>query len=378
MKLAGMTAGLIACAAIWSPFAAKSQITDLPPVLDHSGAIVEDAFTSLEEVSLGGIEQWILIRGADTSKPVLLFLHGGPGGAIMPWVDLFHTPLLEENFVVVHWDQRGAGKSYSTDLTVADISPEKLIADTLELTDLLRERFGQDKIFLTGQSWGSALGFLTIAQDSSPYHAFIPTSERVAWKRSLTMGFDWAVAQAEAHGDAEVLAQLKAIEPFDPLDEADLIVQREALERYRGGDCYTEGLWDTYLSHVMNGQSSYYTMSEIQDYIPGLELSSEAIERPDIVGTYDLFKSFPQAEIPVHFIVGDKDQNTPADLAFDYYKFLKAPAKSFTRIDDAAHMVLFDQPGAWAAALAEIKDATLLNDSLLRPSNIDTPASDEP
>jgi pimeloyl-ACP methyl ester carboxylesterase len=333
----------------------------LPPVLNQSGVVVEKGYVSLEEVTLGGIEQWILIRGADTSRPVLLFLHGGPGGAIMPWVDLFHTPLLEQNFVVVHWDQRGAGKSYSTDLKVSDISPEQLVSDTLELSKLLSERFGQDKIFLTGQSWGSALGFMTIARDSTAYHAFIPTSERVAWNRSLIMGFDWAVAQAKVNGDKDVLAQLKAIEPFDPLDEADLVVQREALDFYHGGDLYTPGLWDKYLSYVMDGQSPYYTKTELEDYFPGLELSSKAIEKADIVGNYDLFQSYPKADIPVHFIVGDNDHNTPVDLAFEYYEFLDAPAKSFTRIDNAAHMVLWDQPDAWAQTLVKIKNSVLTN-----------------
>lgn len=359
MKLGGLAAGLLSCSLIWSSAAMSDDFHDLPPVLDQTGAVAETGFVSLEQVTLGGVEQWILIRGADVSKPVILYLHGGPGGSVMPWVDLFHTPLLEENFVVVHWDQRGAGKSYSKLLTPSDLSPEIMVDDTLELSELLRQRFCQEKIFLTGQSWGSALGFLTIAKDSSPFHAFIPTSERVHWQRSLTAGFNWAVAQAELHGNTAVLAQLKSIKPFDPLDEADLVVQRRALEFYRGGDYYTEGLWDTYLSYAMENQSPYYTPDEIQGYVPGLELSSIAIERPDIIGNYDLFSSTPKADIPVHFIVGDDDHNTPADLAFEYYEFLDAPVKSFTRIDDAAHMVLYDQPLAWAEALVDIKNATL-------------------
>jgi len=343
-----------------TPATGETKITVLPQIVDQYGATITSGYTSLEEVTLGGIKQWVLIRGADTSKPVLLFLHGGPGGAIMPWVDLFHTPFLEENFVVVHWDQRGAGKSYSPDLTVTNITPEKLVSDTLELSNMLRKRFDQDKIFLTGQSWGSALGFMTIAQDSSPFHAFIPTSERVAWNRSLTMGFDWAIEQTQINGDTEILAKLKAIEPFDPLSEADLDVQREALEYYQGGDLYTPGLWDTYLSYVMDGKSPYYTKSELEDYFPGLDLSSAAIEVPEIIGNYDLFRSFPKADIPVHFIVGSNDYNTPADLAFEYYEFLDAPEKSFTRINNAAHMVLWDQPMAWAKALVKIKNTTLL------------------
>jgi len=340
---------------------AQSELTNFPPLLDAQGQEVPGSIVSLEEVTLGGVDQWILTRGQNPENPVLLFLHGGPGGAIMPWVDLFHTPLLEESFTVVHWDQRGAGKSYSPDLKVSDVTPDKFIADTLELSNLLRERFGKEKIFLTGQSWGSALGFMTIAEDSTPFHAFIPTSERVAWQRSMTMGFDWVVAQAEANGDADVLAQLNAIEPFDSTDEADLMVQREALDFYRGGDVHTPGLWDTYLAYVMDGQSPYYSEGDLESYFPGLALSSAGIETPELIGNYDLFKSFPKADIPVHFIVGDDDHNTPADLAFEYYEYLDAPAKSFHRIDDAAHMVLWDQPDAWAEALVDIKTETLGN-----------------
>ena len=145
-----------------------------------------------------------------------------------------------------------------------------MIADTLELTDFLRERFGQDKIFLTGQSWGSALGFMTIAEDSSPFHAFIPTSERVDWDRSLTMGYEWALDQARTNGDAEVLASLDAIAPFDAYDEADLVAQREALDRYRGGDYHTVGLWDQYLSYALDGKSPYYTMAALESSRPGM------------------------------------------------------------------------------------------------------------
>lgn len=325
------------------------------------GNFVSDGIASLERVTLGDVEQTILIRGQDADQPVLLFLHGGPGGAIIPWVDFFHTPLLEENFVVVHWDQRGAGSSYNSDLTVEDLSPEKFIADTLELTDLLRKRFGQDKIFLAGQSWGSALGFMTIAEDSSPFHAFIPISERVEWNRSMTIGFNWAVEQAQTNGDVDILAKLQAIEPFDSFDEADLTVQRKALDFYRGGDYHTVGLWDKILNYTMKGESPYYTMEQVNKFIPGMELSQAAIETADILSTYNLFTSFPASDIPVHFITGTEDHNTPGELAFEYYEALEAPAKSFTWIEGAAHMVMMDQRDIWAEAMVKIKMQTLYN-----------------
>lgn len=359
LKIVAIAGAIAMGASVWAFASSDKPITDIPPIVDTDGNIVLDGIASLERVILGDVEQTILVRAQNTDQPVLLFLHGGPGGVIIPWVDFFHTPLLEENFTIVHWDQRGAGSSYSSDLTVEDLSPEKFIADTLELTDILRKRFGQDKIFLAGQSWGSALGFMTIAEDSSPFHAFITISERVEWNRSMTMGFNWVVEQAQANGDAEILAQLKAIEPFDSFDEADLAVQRKALDFYRGGDYHTVGLWDKILKYTFDGESPYYTMEQVNKVIPAMELTQAAIESADILSTYNLFKLFPVSDIPVHFMTGTEDHNTPGELAFEYYEALEAPAKSFTWIDGAAHMIMMDQPEAWAKALIEIKDLTL-------------------
>ena len=187
----------------WS--GAFAQVTDLPAVVDAEGNEIPGSLASLEKVTLGGIDQWILIRAQDTSKPVLLFLHGGPGGAVMPWVDLFQPVQLEANFVVVHWDQRGAGKSYNQSLKAEDLSFDNFVSDTLELTDLLRERFDQGKIFLSGISWGSALGFLTLMENSDPFHAFIATSERVHWQRSQKLGFEWVKERAQEQNDTPIL-----------------------------------------------------------------------------------------------------------------------------------------------------------------------------
>lgn len=337
----------------------EAPADNLPPVVTIDGEVAPDGIVSLERVTLGGVEQTILIRGASANLPVLLFLHGGPGGAIMPWVDLFHTPFLEESFVVVHWDQRGAGSSYDPDLTGDDLTPQHFISDTLELTDMLRERFEKERIFLTGQSWGSALGFMTIAQDTTPFNAFIAVSERVVWDRSFEMGYEWALQQARAGCDADILAQLEAIAPFDAFDEADLAVQRQAVAHYFGGDYHTPGLEDQYLSYALSGQSPYYTMADVQSYIPGLEISSAAVEQADLLATYNLFEMLPAVDIPVHFISGADDWNTPADLAYAYYEALDAPDKSFHRIPEAAHMVMHDQPDAWAEVMVEIRDATL-------------------
>ena len=171
LKVTMAIAAVAVGAAIWAGLFRTSPPPPIPPVVDAQGNAVNGSQVSLEQVELGGVGQWILIRAQDPVKPVLLILHGGPGGAQLPWVDLFQPVALEENFTVVHWDQRGAGKPFHAELTMEDLQVGDFVADTLELTDLLRDRFDQDKIFLTGHSWGSALGFLTLMENSEPFHA---------------------------------------------------------------------------------------------------------------------------------------------------------------------------------------------------------------
>lgn len=124
------------------------------PNIDNSGSI-----SSLEKHEIGGVEQWILVRGHDRSKPVVLFLHGGPGMPVMYLAHAFQRAL-EHDYVVVHWDRRGAGKSFDALSQMQALSVSQTLEDTYELTRILRQRFGQQRIYLVGHSWGSYLGLL--------------------------------------------------------------------------------------------------------------------------------------------------------------------------------------------------------------------------
>ena len=265
---------------------------------------------------------------------------------------MFQRRELEENFVVVHWDQRNAGKSYSSALTREDLDVETYVDDTLELADLLTRRFGQDRIFLAGISWGSALGFRTLERNSTLFRAFIATSEHVDWQRSQTSGFDWAKAEAESRNDKEALDIIASIEPFDPTDPGDIDAKNRLLERYLGGDFHTEGRWQGYLDYAMSGQSPYYSEAEVKNYQRGIEASEQAV-LPQLA-EYDLFEDYPVSDIPVHFISGAEDHETPVELVEEYAAELKAPDKSLTIIQNTGHNVAFDAPKAWADTLVRI------------------------
>lgn len=154
-----------------------SQITvSTPKIKDKNGKIMDHSIAKLESVDLNNRREWISIRGQDKENPVLLFLAGGPGGSQMAAVR-HELSELEKHFVVVVWDQPGSGKSFS-------VGNEKLTVDTyikdgLALTEYLRKQFDQDKIYLVGESWGSALGVFLASESPNYYHAVIGTGQMV-------------------------------------------------------------------------------------------------------------------------------------------------------------------------------------------------------
>lgn len=160
----GLFAASVAAWALWP--ASTPAITD-------DGDPVGGSIATLEPVPIGGMEQWLLIRGRHSANPVLLWLHGGPGASEMPVVPHYNRAL-EEEFVVVHWDQRGAGKSNPRDFDESTMTFERFVQDAHELTRHLKRRFGKKKIYLLGHSWGSHLGLVAVgdarARGRGPRH----------------------------------------------------------------------------------------------------------------------------------------------------------------------------------------------------------------
>jgi pimeloyl-ACP methyl ester carboxylesterase len=237
--------------------------------------------------------------------------------------------------------------------------PEKFVSDTLELTDILREFFGQEKIFLFGISWGSALGFMTIMENPEPYHAFIAASEAGDWNRRWTMSYEWALEQAREADNGEVVEALEALQPFDPTNPEHTGAVGQVLDLFRGGDLYTEGLWDAAVGYLTSGQSPEYTSADVEKLITGVGFAGQTTKIDVHKADYNLFRDFPVSPIPVHFFAGRHDHVTPGELAEEYYNFLEAPAKSFTWFENSAHTLTWDEPDKTAQELIRIANETL-------------------
>jgi pimeloyl-ACP methyl ester carboxylesterase len=344
--------GLIGACATTAPYT--------PAITDGDGMELPGAIASIETVMLGGIPQTITIRTQDTSKPVLLHLHGGPGMPSSPWATWndYHAEL-EAEFILVHWDQRGAGKSFSEDLTAEDMHLASFVSDTLELADMLRARFGQDKIFLWGHSWGSGLGFETLRVNSEPFHAFFASAVRPDWDSTETLGFERVLELARQAKDADAIEAMTAIQPFDPTNIEHIKIRGRYLAQYRVGDFHTEGLGQAWLDYVLKGDSPEYPKATLDNTLAGMDFSRETILPEILASGYDLARDFPVSSIPVFFFAGRYDYETPGESAEVYYRSLQAPEKSFTWFENSAHDVQYDEAAEFNRALIRIAQEVL-------------------
>lgn len=154
------------------PIIIYGSIPWTPKITDERGQRLENSIATLDSVVLGNIEQSILIRGQNIDNPILLFLHGGPGYPQISFARKFQSKL-ERDFIIVNWDQRGSGKSYSRHVPQDSMTRDQFIMDTFELIDYLLDRFDQEKIYLAGHSWGSDIGVRVVEQKPLLFYAYI-------------------------------------------------------------------------------------------------------------------------------------------------------------------------------------------------------------
>lgn len=314
-------------------FAAVSQfLASTPPIRDEHGDILDGSIAELRRVKLNGRNEWISIRGNNRQNPVLLFLAGGPGGTQMAAVrqDLSE---LEKHFVVVNWDQPGSGKSYyATDRD--GLTVDTYIEDGYALTEYLCDRFQQDKIYLVGESWGSALGIFLAAQHPERYHAFVGTGQMVDFLETENMDYDKAMAIAQGRNDAKKIAKLEA----------------NGRPPYYGSDVtWKSAEYLNYLSSYMNrnpevhgGYNTFrdifspeYGMIDKINYVRGVINTFNRVY-PQLYET-DLREDYPKLDVPVYFFIGRHDINAPTSLVEDYCAALESPKKELVWFEHSGH-----------------------------------------
>ena len=313
---------------------ALSQWTaSTPAITDEQGNRPAGSIAELVRVDLNGRREWITIRGWDKEKPVLLFLAGGPGGTQLAAVR-HELAALEKDFVVIGWDQPGSGKS-SGAVETKDISVETYIEDGHALTGYLKERFGKDKIFLIGESWGSALGVFLADRYPEDYFALIGTAQMVDFLKTDQMDYNVVMEMARNAGDTALIERLtrNGEPPYNGKGNAlktAVFLNYLSAEMARDPRIHNAG-YDT-LRDI--GSPEYGLMDKI-NYFRGLVNTFDQVY-PQLYGI-DLRRDYAQLEIPVWFFLGRYDLNAPAVLAEEYEQVLQAPRKGIVWFEHSGH-----------------------------------------
>jgi len=304
-----------------------------------------NAIAALERVSLGGAEQTILVRGRDRAKPVLLYVHGGPGFAQLP-IAPGYSELLERHFVVVHWDQRGAGASCA-DTDSAALTQERIVADTIELSEQLARRFGGGKIFLLGHSWGSVVGALAVQQRPDLFYAYVGLGQVVNGRRNEELSYRFVVEEAERREDEEALAELGRIHPPYPTPK-ELGVQRRWLAAYRGSIYATDRAREA-LPAALFGRE--YTLATRLRFFSCFQRSLERLWAG--LDGFDAIAQIPRLDVPVFLFTGRHDWNTPWPLIEEWGAALAAPQVELVWFEEAGHVPPIEAPEEFQRRLIE-------------------------
>jgi pimeloyl-ACP methyl ester carboxylesterase len=284
-------------------------------------------------VSIGGIDQWVTIRGEDRSNPVLVFLHGGPGDVTNPWSFVMFAPW-EAHFTVVQWDQRGAGRTLSKSgpSVASTMTLDRMAQDGIELAEYLCKHLGKRKVILVAHSFGTILGLRMIREKPDLFFAYIGTGQVADETRNYTVAYEALLKKARDAGNQQALDELKSIGPPPYANGAGYGIQRKWANRFEGADRFLYGTLG--LALVAPGHS----VQDLNDSIDGQMLSGDRLvpeTRSETMKELGL-----KFAIPMFFFEGTEDFTTPTELARKYLEAIQAPRKEFVSIS-GGHFAVF-------------------------------------
>jgi pimeloyl-ACP methyl ester carboxylesterase len=303
-----------------------------------------NGISSLEQLELGGMKQWIFIRSVDKKNPVLIFLHGGPGE---PALGMSSSRKLDSElikyFTVVHWDQRGAGKSYNKNISVESMTLNQLFEDLNDLIDFLRDRFNSQKVFIVGHSGGTIIGIRTAYKYPEKIYAYVGVAQIINDYEGERISYDFLVEKAKKSGDLKRLNAIKAI-GLPPYDTHEKHFEKARYIGRNGGFIHGNvikqmvGIIFNYFTspeysllegiRTLRGKGLHFTMNTMYDELKNLNFNEE----------------IQSINIPIYFFAGKYDMITPSVLVEEFYKNLDAAnGKKLIIFENSAHFLIKEE-----------------------------------
>lgn len=320
---------------------------------------------ALEKVPIGGIDQWLHIRGHDLENPVLLFLHGGPGAAGIAFGRQMQSAW-EKHFTVVQWDQRGGGKTYTSNLPSVvrpTMTTEQFIADTKDVIEYLCGRLNKSKIVLLGHSWGTYLGIINAIRYPERIAAYIGSGQIVHPVEYEALAYDLVLNIAKDRSDNVAILQLNAISRLPSSSEqfirSNKIINSlfiKYMDDIYGAETKHPSILGAYLDALCSPE---YTLRDVMSIHKGAYFCRDAMFGPNsipgksAVRYVDIRSEGVDFKVPIFFLLGRHDYATPSTAAAQYFDTLQAPVKKLIWFEDSGHSPMIEEPDAYARVLVE-------------------------
>ena len=318
----------------------------IEPYLDDKGNLLAGSISEKAFIKIGGVTQGMFIKSKNVSKPILLYVHGGPAFPNYFLIDKY-KPGLEDFFTVCYWEQRGGGLSYGSDITIASMNLNQLASDAIEVTNYLRKRFGKEKIYIMAHSGGTPIALLAVQREPVLYEAYIGMGQITNQTESERMAYKFMLDHYTKSNNQKRVAELKKYNVL----KADSNIGAFYKSTIRDRDMHELGIGTM---HKMNSvfrdifiptwTCKAYTLTEKVaiwkskfTFLPKTKLINEMLET-------DFDALVPKLDIPVYFFSGKYDLTVNSSLSKVYLAKLQAPLKGFYTFNQSAHSPLFEEP----------------------------------
>lgn len=287
-------------------------------------------------LDLGGELQYVEITGTDRNNPILLFIHGGPGWPQTPQLRYYNSELAHK-YTLVIWEQRGAGNSYKKNPEPKNLNLKQIIKDGHQLTEWLKEKYNQEKIYLAGYSWGSLVGVNMVKDNPENYNAYIGIAQIVNMNKGIEITQNWLRQEAKNANDSKALESLDSLSnlSFYKNDLDRFFKQWLLLNKYKGATFNKEAEIET--EKAMSNYEDY----KDYDWFKVWEISANKMQE-DMFGSH--IQNIKKLEVPTFLLQGRHDWNIPSTLAEEWLKKLSCPKKKLYWFEKSGHGPLEEEP----------------------------------
>lgn len=318
-----------------------------PDIVDANGNPIPEAIAEERMLTLGGVKQYVLLRGKDRTAPLLVYVHGGPGMTATPFLRTYNEKL-EDDFLVAYWEQRGTSNSYSESLDPAAFTIDRITKDLGDLVDQLTQEFKQDKVLLVGHSWGTIPALAYAVSSPKKVAAYIAVSQTVNQIESDKIGYEWALAQARERGYDKSVKKLEELGP-PPYSIDEFVTQRKQVNFLGGG--MRDPVSDLEAAWIAL-KTPEFAWPKLGALVNGIQFSGAALWEEQQL--FDAISRYPTLGVPIFMLVGRYDRIISSELGAKYLESVNAPHKELIWFENSAHAPQFEEPEVFNAKVKQI------------------------